>query len=518
MVSTITMKRFTAIFCLLILGFTSHAQNYQPGTTVYVTASGLALRYGPSTDDERIHYLPKGEAVTVLEDSLPPQPFEAEGIKGHWIKVKHGHHEGYVFDGFVSPERPAPEERLDWLCIPGERVGPIRFDTSLQDLIAFFGGENVQDAVIDQGQGSTIPGTAIFPDKQDEALIRWRRFHQEPASVILRRPGGHWKTENGVSVGMSLAKLEQLNGGRPIGFMGLGWDFAGRILHWNGGVLEKSLPVGSKVRIRLGTDRTYAGPVMDETTFGSNDPDVKKAGLEVVEIEIMLHSPDVPADDAPPAPSHPNALATMPPPKPGATRHVLAARLNMRDAPALNSERLAQLPYGETVIVDHDDAPRVPLVAEGMHGHWLKVRSLEMTGYVFDAYLIPFPPPAAGVSGVWQFADTSLGSTGEPEKRTEGTTQQGMEITVERYNHGAVIEDTSRWSPTFNQHTTTLTLQDISAEQAFLIAIKVHQEFANAEFDMNENGILRLQSKNGTLTIRSLPDGRVQIIEANRLE
>jgi hypothetical protein len=51
----------------------------------------------------------------------------------------------------------------DWLIVPGERVGPITAKTSETALEALFGVENVERVEVYVGEGSTVPGTAVYP-------------------------------------------------------------------------------------------------------------------------------------------------------------------------------------------------------------------------------------------------------------------------------------------------------------------------------------------------------------------
>lgn len=61
-----------------------------------------------------------------------------------------------------------------------------------------------------------------------------------------------WKSSTGVCVGMSIDKLQNING-RSFTFSGFGWDYAGGVIRWNGGTLE-----GKGIAVQLSE-----GPVLE---------------------------------------------------------------------------------------------------------------------------------------------------------------------------------------------------------------------------------------------------------------
>ncbi len=112
------------ILMLLCLDFQSVNANstYDWGDTLYVWAkSGLNMREGPGTDFPKMKKLEYGEKVQVIDDYLRSTPLSLTilrknkrhnqfKLKGHWVRVKIGSREGYVFDGYLS-RLPAMEIR-----------------------------------------------------------------------------------------------------------------------------------------------------------------------------------------------------------------------------------------------------------------------------------------------------------------------------------------------------------------------------------------------------------------------
>jgi len=111
------MKFFQIIFTLILLTdyqSVSANFNYKTGDQLFVWAkSGLNMREGPSTDFSKIKKLNYGEKVEVVDKNPKTKSLDLTILKkskkhnqfilmGHWIKVKIGNTEGYVFDGYLS--------------------------------------------------------------------------------------------------------------------------------------------------------------------------------------------------------------------------------------------------------------------------------------------------------------------------------------------------------------------------------------------------------------------------------
>jgi hypothetical protein len=93
------------------------------------------------------------------------------------------------------------------------------------------------------GEGETAPGTVLYPaDSLRRLEIIWRDTlsRRQPTRVILRGARSRWQVGPGISLGTSLSDLERLNG-RPFTLAGFGWDYAGVIIDWKGGVLDSAL-------------------------------------------------------------------------------------------------------------------------------------------------------------------------------------------------------------------------------------------------------------------------------------
>lgn len=207
----------------------------------------------------------------------------------------------------------------DWLIVPGKRVGPITPDTSRADLDTLFGKANVQDSTIDVGEGDIEPATIVFPNQTGAFLAvlwerRWRDNGRVPyenrkrvsdllicqAYYLDPPPPCKWHTEEGVSLGTTLQKLEALNGRA---FQMTAWvsDIGGNIVSWRGGMLagyrdEKGTGLG----LHLDFPQPSQGPTpgrrllydsikQEKGMMMSSDPSVR--GLRPVVTHMSLGFP-----------------------------------------------------------------------------------------------------------------------------------------------------------------------------------------------------------------------------------
>ena len=150
----------------------------------------------------------------------------------------------FTMSVWLLPLRTGQEPQSDWLLVPGERVGPVRANTSEADLQRLFGRADVVPTTFPIGEGEQRPGTIVFPNDSSLRLeILWRDTlaRKEPEEVRLRGLRSRWRFANGVTLGSSLRDLERLNG-RPFQLSGWEHDGAGIVYGWAGGALESQLP------------------------------------------------------------------------------------------------------------------------------------------------------------------------------------------------------------------------------------------------------------------------------------
>lgn len=264
--------------------------DYPRGTVLYVNATSLALRAAPKRDGILIHYMPQQSQVTVLDPGDGPVSDTIGDKAGRWIHIQHGNHAGYAFDAFLIAAPPALEENLDWVCVPGQKVGPITSKTTYSDLVTIFGAKNIGEATIPLGDGKTEAGTVIFADNPDQRLfIQWAIPRERPHAVIVE--GSRWKTSAGIGIGTPISEIIAANGGE-FSFAGFGWDYAGYVVSWKNGQLAATHRLGEDVSLFLAPDQPYLPADIEalqgDKEFSTTMPEATRVNLRVKAMTVLL--------------------------------------------------------------------------------------------------------------------------------------------------------------------------------------------------------------------------------------
>lgn len=182
-----------------------------------------------------------------------------------------------------------------WLIEPGTRVGKITAKTTLADLQAAYGKENIKAGQVQGPEGTTLPGAVVFPNDAERTLtIYWKenKSAQTPESISISGKKSLWHTADGITLGTPLKDLERLNGG-PFTLSGFDWDYGGTVLSWgdHGKLKEKYQKAGSLV-LRLAPPENapvkVANQVLGDKTFSSSLPAMQALNPTVSEIMVMF--------------------------------------------------------------------------------------------------------------------------------------------------------------------------------------------------------------------------------------
>ncbi|MEM7725958.1 MAG: hypothetical protein AAF208_06240 [Cyanobacteria bacterium P01_A01_bin.45] len=182
----------------------------------------------------------------------------------------------------------------DNLIVPGERVGVVTKKTTRADLVREFGGSNLKDDTAFKAEGTVkVPVTKVNEGKKDYFIVEWKDETRKQLTNIVVL-GSEWKTPEGISVGTSIKKLENVLG--EFKFSGLAWDFAG-IVQIQDTKLSK---YQNKILLRLGMKDSkesqqlinkYSdeyGKIVGDTIVSSNDLNVRPFNIEVDQIQVFL--------------------------------------------------------------------------------------------------------------------------------------------------------------------------------------------------------------------------------------
>lgn len=141
-------------------------------------------------------------------------------------------------------------------------------------LVKRFGRENVVVDKLDNTQGETVSGTAVFPGDPARRLeIYWQdeANRRGLASIvvngdsgwIIRTPG---KARSTVGLKASIGDLEEANE-RPFLINGFGWDYGGYVADWKGGKLGY-MEGGCTISVRFSPDPLAKETLLDKLSGG----------------------------------------------------------------------------------------------------------------------------------------------------------------------------------------------------------------------------------------------------------
>jgi len=178
-----------------------------------------------------------------------------------------------------------------YLIVPNLRVGAITPRTSESELQRVYGRRNVRRAKVEIGEGERQSGAVIYPDDPAKTIeVIWKDVHRRrhPERIQLTGKQSVWRTRQGISLGTSLKELERING-RPFVLMGFGWDYAGTVVSWNGGELEKEFEKGGRITLRLdGSNHEEEGKVAGEQDFSSHHRVMQRINPKVYQIIVTF--------------------------------------------------------------------------------------------------------------------------------------------------------------------------------------------------------------------------------------
>jgi len=196
--------------------------------------------------------------------------------------------------GLLLAAEPAAKPPATAKAESYELPGAFRPGDTLATLQARFGAAQVKVEELGGAEGETTPGLAIFGADPSRRIEVFMHDMDKRQGIDTLRVGGktsRWHIDNGVHLGMTLNELVALNG-KPIQFSGMGWDYGGGILDWNGGKLAQ--PEGAAVfrAVTLTTADDANGddyPVGD-ASFRSDDKKYPKQGqlIYVGELDVSF--------------------------------------------------------------------------------------------------------------------------------------------------------------------------------------------------------------------------------------
>jgi hypothetical protein len=168
----------------------------------------------------------------------------------------------------AAPEAPAADS---FLILPGDYAQK----TTVADLEARFGAANVRRETAPE------PRVVLFPDDPSRrAYVTFfeREAFKELANISVTDPGSRWRGKHGVHVGMTLAKLRELNG-KPFYYQGFDEEKRGWVHDsWSPALSDEDSALGA-------------------FDVGENDHLYFNVELGVGDPTLLKSSSDLPADE-----------------------------------------------------------------------------------------------------------------------------------------------------------------------------------------------------------------------------
>jgi len=159
----------------------------------------------------------------------------------------------------------ANAQKLDWLIVPGQRVGPITASTTRADLDSMFGKENVQERNLDVSEGPEA-ATVVFGNDASAALaITWDKERVSTIHICFATQTGpcRWRTASGIRIGLSIQELQKLNE-KAFQVEGYGSDAQGAVTNWRKGMLEEDPAACGHLVVRLSPASELEGRSMSK--------------------------------------------------------------------------------------------------------------------------------------------------------------------------------------------------------------------------------------------------------------
>lgn len=182
-------------------------------------------------------------------------------------------------------------QEIDYNINPFGETGLFNKDFTRADLGKYFGSKNLTDKELLINEGTEkVNATILYPNTEFELTFIWNE-QIKLSEIKLYVEKSNWNID-GLKVGNSLQQVIELNG-NEVSFNGFEWDQGGLITDWHDGsfsimqnnikvYLNYDLDLVQKNDVRL---EKYIG---DGVTINSENPDTKKMGMKVEEIDIMF--------------------------------------------------------------------------------------------------------------------------------------------------------------------------------------------------------------------------------------
>ena len=134
------------------------------------------------------------------------------------------------------------EDLIDSTLVTDTSWGVITISTDFDGLKKVFGEASVVDERICGPECvDSIDVTKVYKKTNKEFVIHWEEnaYHKKITMIETYATASPFHTPEGLKIGSSMQDIVNING-KPINFMGFGWDYGGGISNYNQGKLDSS--------------------------------------------------------------------------------------------------------------------------------------------------------------------------------------------------------------------------------------------------------------------------------------
>ncbi len=183
----------------------------------------------------------------------------------------------------IAAKQIFADSLLDTSFEPCVRFGKVHNKVSEKDLIGLYGKANVK-TYRDTLSGKPYATTILFEGQRNELQIVWHNEEllQYPNVCLFTKPTTKWIVAEGITIGTTIEKLNELNG-KPFDFTAFGGGAnAGLITDFKGGNLQKYSQCYVLV---LDYDRKI-NPLVEGKASGSEVISSSEIGLQSLKVTV----------------------------------------------------------------------------------------------------------------------------------------------------------------------------------------------------------------------------------------
>ena len=115
--------------------------------------------------------------------------------------------------------------------------------------------------------------------------------------------------------------------------------------------------------------------------------------------------------------------------------------LNIRDKPETTAKVIDKIPYAAKIPLEETSEQSKRINTEGFIDYWRKVTYNNKTGYIIDAYLLPYPPPRADTRTLKEYLVQVSAAFGDSLVINNGTMNNveegGSQLIKQLYKNGS---------------------------------------------------------------------------------